>query len=117
MLEMTGYQGEIKCFQTSESAVEYIMNASESLMAENRKVDMIITDASMPCVNGLQMVTQIDSFLEENRIDMQATLRTGQRVRKLSRPIIFMYCAYNRDKIKKKAINLSIDYLVDKPVQ
>lgn len=57
MLEMTGYQGEIKCFQTSESAVEYIMNASESLMAENRKVDMIITDASMPCVNGLQMVT------------------------------------------------------------
>lgn len=57
MLEMTGYQGEVKCFQTSESAVDYIVSESENLLNNNRKIDMIITDASMPCVNGLQMVT------------------------------------------------------------
>lgn len=27
-----------------------------------------------------------------------------------------MYCAFNRNKIKQSAINLRIEYLVDKPV-
>lgn len=77
-------------------------------------VDLIITDASMPCVNGLQLLTHIDEFLAHNRLE-QNQGDVSHRI-DLQRPVILMYCALNRKKIQKKAKNIKIDYLVEKPV-
>lgn len=56
MLEMIGYKGDIKCFQSSQSALNFIVRNSLVYDGVKRRIDMIITDVDMMVVDGFQMV-------------------------------------------------------------
>ena len=58
MLEMWGFKGELQQFQSSELALEFIkevLNQKDSKFS----LDLIITDANIPIMNGLTLISEV----------------------------------------------------------
>ena len=103
VLEMAGYKGEIKCFQDSTEAIKFIKTEMVGLAKEGRLIDMIISDVSLPRIDGLQMFRQIDAFIKQ----------AGEN---LKRPILFMYAPFSRSELSSEIKSLNIEYFVGKPL-
>ena len=53
---MMGYKGEIKCFQTSELALSFMIEQMINKKDSRFVIDMIIADVVMPIISGLEMI-------------------------------------------------------------
>ena len=71
---MVGFLGEIKCFQSSKRALDFVVTQSIQLMQERRKIDMIITDAQMPVMDGLEMIKHCNQFADNYSLTLDESL-------------------------------------------
>ena len=58
-----GFQGEIKLFNSSSAAIDFIM-AFTIEHKSLRTIDLLITEFSMPDLSGIEVIKEIETFLE-----------------------------------------------------
>ena len=68
---------------------------------------MVLTDASMPYIDGLKMVERIDKIIQAYREEESLVIK---------RPVIFMYSPFNVSYLQREAKGLKIDYVAEKPL-
>lgn len=66
MLEMMGYEGKIKCFQSSLVAIDFIQKLCHDQDAvDSPKIDLITVDSMLPIVNGIELVKELNKLMDE----------------------------------------------------
>lgn len=112
VLEMVGFRGTVKCFQSSHNALDYMM--SRAAQSGEQMVDLLITDSQIPSLNGFELVAKVNEHvLETNK---QGRRFKGKRVT-LRRPAVFMFSDMCHRDFKAKAKRVGIDYFLQKPVR
>ena len=118
-LEMMGFKGDIRCFQSSQLALDFIYDFLYSF-EQKKTLDLVLTDSNMPIMSGITMVIEInkmiESFIKTQRILQNSNICNDQGKKLVVKPVIYMYTDSIK-QVKQNTISSEIDYLVAKPVR
>jgi uncharacterized membrane protein YjjP (DUF1212 family) len=72
MLEMMGFTGQIKCFQGSQQALDFVFNHVLFTNGPKQKLELIITDSEMPIISGMTMIKEVNKLYESYTMTQMA---------------------------------------------
>ena len=65
---MMGFRGDIRCFQSTQLALDFVFNNFLFQTEPAKTLDLIITDSNMPIMSGLVMVKEINKLIDSYQL-------------------------------------------------
>ena len=116
MLKTIKFQGQVKSFQSSRQAIDFIRNEVLFIRAKQRhQLDMIITDSDLPVVSGLNMICEMNQLYETFNWT-QGAMKSGKQP-SIKPPAVLMQTNKPVKAMLKEAKVLGIQFIVHKPLR